>query len=59
MERVIKEYRPCENCRGRGLIEDNEGYTLDCPICQGYGKNLVSTRKEVIEDDEKPERYDY
>ena len=59
MERVIKEYRPCERCKGRGLEEDNEGYTLECLVCQGYGKNLVSTRKEVVDNGEESERHDY
>lgn len=44
--KVIKEYEPCKNCKGTGLEWDGE-YASDCRVCQGYGKNLISIRKEA------------
>ena len=46
--RVIKTYKTCELCGGRGL-ETIEGYDTDCRECEGYGKVIV--RKEVQVDE--------
>jgi len=56
--KVIKEFEPCEHCTGRGLVEDSEGYTIQCPICQGYGENLVTVRKEALDHGEESERHE-
>ena len=45
MERIIKVYKPCEQCKGRGLEWDGK-YSSDCRVCQGYGEVMVSKRKE-------------
>jgi DnaJ-class molecular chaperone len=43
--RVIKVYKPCEQCKGTGL-EWQDQYSWDCRVCQGYGEVMVSKRKE-------------
>jgi len=43
--RVIKVYKPCEQCKGTGL-EWQDQYSWDCRVCQGYGEVIVSERKE-------------
>ena len=45
--RVVKVYKPCEQCKGTGLEWDGK-YSTDCPNCHGYGEVLVSKRKEPI-----------
>jgi DnaJ-class molecular chaperone len=52
--RVIKEYKPCEQCKGTGL-EWQDQYSWDCRVCQGYGE-VIETRKEIEDERELPTR---
>jgi len=53
--RVIKVYKPCEQCKGTGL-EWQDQYSSDCRVCQGYGEVIVSKRKESIDASMETER---
>ena len=53
--RVVKVYKPCEQCKGTGL-EWQDQYSSDCRVCQGYGEVIVSERKEPIDDPVEVER---
>lgn len=43
--KVIKEYKPCEVCKGTGLEWEGQ-YSWDCRVCQGYGE-VIETRREI------------
>lgn len=43
--RVVKVYKPCEQCKGTGLEWDGK-YSSDCRVCQGYGE-VIETRREI------------
>lgn len=32
-----KEPEPCELCAGEGTIPNLDGYTIECPECEGSG----------------------
>ena len=61
--RIIKTYKPCEQCLGTGLetngrIFREEGYqSWECRVCQGYGEILLNVRKEIAHEQPKPERH--
>ena len=44
--RTIRVYKPCEDCGGRGLVEQ-DGRTFDCRTCQGYGETLEFEKRGV------------
>lgn len=48
VERIVIIRETCERCEGTGLI--HEGYTYDCPVCQGRGMVQVSKTKEVLDE---------
>ena len=59
---IIKTYKSCEQCLGTG-IETNgrmfreEGYqSWQCRVCQGHGEILLTIRKEISNEQPKPER---
>lgn len=52
--KVIKELKPCEQCKGTGLEWENQ-YSWDCRVCDGYGETIISTRKE-FENEQLPTR---
>lgn len=60
--RIIKTYKPCEQCLGTGIetngrIFREEGYqSWECRVCQGHGEILLNVRKEIIHEQSKPER---
>ena len=53
--KIIKEYKPCERCKGTGLEWDGK-YSADCRICQGYGEVIKTVRKEPIHEPMEVER---
>ena len=53
--RVVKVYKPCEQCKGTGLEWDGK-YSADCRICQGYGEVIKTVRKESIDEPVEVER---
>ena len=48
--KTIRVYKQCENCGGRGLV-DQDGRTFDCRTCQGYGETLDKVYKDVNVDE--------
>ena len=60
--KTIKTYKSCEQCIGTG-IETNgrmfreEGYqSWECRVCQGHGEILLTIRKEIPNEQPKPQR---
>ena len=52
--RIIKVFKPCEQCQGTGLETNNRIYgeygyqSWECRICQGHGETIETIRKESI-----------
>ena len=44
--KTIRVYNQCENCGGRGLV-DQDGTTFDCRTCQGYGETFEFEKRGV------------
>ena len=61
--RIIKTYKPCEQCLGTGIetngrIFREEGYqSWECRVCDGHGEILLNVRKEIVHEQPKPERH--
>lgn len=59
---VVTVREICDFCLGEGTEEyyiDGSFEPTDCWECNGSGYRYTTKKKEVSDDDEKPERYDY
>ena len=56
-KRTIKVYKPCENCKGSGLVDNSNGIKTECLTCLGYGEVVENIYKDVnVDEFELPTR---
>ena len=56
-KRTIKVYKPCESCKGTGLVDNSNGIKTECLTCLGYGEVVENIYKDVnVDEFELPTR---